>query len=48
MTVHHVTDEWPITNKTTDQILMAVKMAYHIGRQVILVLTAEVWFSEET
>ena len=27
MTVHHVTDEWPITNKTTDQILMAVKIS---------------------
>jgi hypothetical protein len=48
MKVHHVTDAWPITNKTTGKIIVAVKMSSHIGRQVILVLTAEVWFSEET
>jgi len=48
MTVHHVTDAWPITNKTTEENLMAVEMSSHIGRQAILVLTAEVWFSQET
>ena len=27
MTVHHVTGAWPITNKNTDQILVALKMS---------------------
>jgi hypothetical protein len=49
MTVNHVTDSWPVTNKTTVQTLMTVKMSKsHIGRPVILVRTAEVRFSEET
>jgi hypothetical protein len=47
MTVHHVTDSLPITTKTTVQTLMTVKMSKsHIESPVILVRTADVWFSE--